>query len=381
MKTMNKLGRVLLTAVMIGTLVVTPVLAAPDIEGIRQQKEEAQNQVKSLQEELSGIISKIDTLEAELIETGEAYLKATDDLEEAELKEKEQYAKMKLRIKHMYEQGVGKDLESILEAKSFAEVLSKAEYIQNIHNSDRKMLGEYQETKKQIVKLKETIEKEMKKLEEQQKEYAAAKANLNNVIEAKKGEVANLEQELQAAIAQAEAERKAKEEAERKAREEAARKKAEQEREQAAASGGTSSSGGSSSNSGQKPSNSGSNGGSSSGNSGTNNQNAAAAIVNAAYSQLGVPYVWGGSRPGKGLDCSGLTQYCHRVAGISIPRYSGDQSAQGRSVSNPQPGDIFCQPGHVGIYIGGGKVIHAPEPGDVVKISNVWGNHWFVRYW
>lgn len=381
MKTMNKLGRVLLTAVIIGTLVVTPVLAAPDIEGIRQQKEEAQNQVKSLQEELSGIISKIDTLEAELIETGEAYLKATDDLEEAELKEKEQYAKMKLRIKHMYEQGVGKDLESILEAKSFAEVLSKAEYIQNIHNSDRKMLGEYQETKKQIVKLKETIEKEMKKLEEQQKEYAAAKANLNNVIEAKKGEVANLEQELQAAIAQAEAERKAKEEAERKAREEAARKKAEQEREQASASGGTSSSGGSSSNSGQKPSNSGSNGGSSSGNSGTNNQNAAAAIVNAAYSQLGVPYVWGGSRPGKGLDCSGLTQYCHRVAGISIPRYSGDQSAQGRSVSNPQPGDIFCQPGHVGIYIGGGKVIHAPEPGDVVKISNVWGNHWFVRYW
>lgn len=378
---MNKLGRVLLTAVIIGTLVVTPVLAAPDIEGIRQQKEEAQNQVKSLQEELSGIISKIDTLEAELIETGEAYLKATDDLEEAELKEKEQYAKMKLRIKHMYEQGVGKDLESILEAKSFAEVLSKAEYIQNIHNSDRKMLGEYQETKKQIVKLKETIEKEMKKLEEQQKEYAAAKANLNNVIEAKKGEVANLEQELQAAIAQAEAERKAKEEAERKAREEAARKKAEQEREQASASGGTSSSGRSSSNSGQKPSNSGSNGGSSSGNSGTNNQNAAAAIVNAAYSQLGVPYVWGGSRPGKGLDCSGLTQYCHRVAGISIPRYSGDQSAQGRSVSNPQPGDIFCQPGHVGIYIGGGKVIHAPEPGDVVKISNVWGNHWFVRYW
>ena len=378
---MNKLGRVLLTAVIIGTLVVTPVLAAPDIEGSRQQKEEAQNQVKSLQEELSGIISKIDTLEAELIETGEAYLKATDDLEEAELKEKEQYAKMKLRIKHMYEQGVGKDLESILEAKSFAEVLSKAEYIQNIHNSDRKMLGEYQETKKQLVKLKETIEKEMKQLEEQQKEYAAAKANLNNVIEAKKGEVANLEQELQAAIAQAEAERKAKEEAERKAREEAARKKAEQEREQASASGGTSSSGGSSSNSGQKPSNSGSNGGSSSGNSGTNNQNAAAAIVNAAYSQLGVPYVWGGSRPGKGLDCSGLTQYCHRVAGISIPRYSGDQSAQGRSVSNPQPGDIFCQPGHVGIYIGGGKVIHAPEPGDVVKISNVWGNHWFVRYW
>ena len=56
------------------------------------------------------------------------------------------------------------------------------------------------------------------------------------------------------------------------------------------------------------------------------------AIVAAAVSQLGVPYVWGGSVPGVGLDCSGLTQYCYAQAGISIPRYSEDQASSGRRV-------------------------------------------------
>ena len=54
------------------------------------------------------------------------------------------------------------------------------------------------------------------------------------------------------------------------------------------------------------------------------------AIVSAAYSQLGVPYVWGGTTPGVGLDCSGLTQYCYRQAGISIPRNTESQYAQGQ---------------------------------------------------
>lgn len=56
------------------------------------------------------------------------------------------------------------------------------------------------------------------------------------------------------------------------------------------------------------------------------------AIIAAAYSQLGVPYVWGGNTPGVGLDCSGLTQYCYRQAGIAIPRNSEDQAAFGRKV-------------------------------------------------
>ncbi len=96
------------------------------------------------------------------------------------------------------------------------------------------------------------------------------------------------------------------------------------------------------------------------------------AIVSAAYSQLGVPYVWGGTTPGVGLDCSGLTQYCYRQAGISIPRNTESQYAQGKklSLSEVQPGDILYRTGHVGIYIGGDRYIHAPHRGEVVKIAS-----------
>lgn len=96
------------------------------------------------------------------------------------------------------------------------------------------------------------------------------------------------------------------------------------------------------------------------------------AVVSAAYSQLGVPYVWGGTTPGVGLDCSGLTQYCYKQAGISIPRNTEEQYAQGSKIalSDAQPGDILYRMGHVGIYIGGDRYIHAPHRGEVVKIDS-----------
>ncbi len=96
------------------------------------------------------------------------------------------------------------------------------------------------------------------------------------------------------------------------------------------------------------------------------------AIIAAAYSQLGVPYVWGGTTPGVGLDCSGLTQYCYRQAGIMIPRNSEDQAAFGRKVpvSEATPGDILWRPGHVGIYIGEDRYIHEPHTGAVCTIAS-----------
>ena len=95
-------------------------------------------------------------------------------------------------------------------------------------------------------------------------------------------------------------------------------------------------------------------------------------IVAAAYSQLGVPYVWGGSTPGKGLDCSGLTQYCYRQAGIRISHYTEDQKSELRQIpiSQARPGDILYRHGHVAIYIGDDRYIHEPRTGDVCRIAS-----------
>jgi len=106
----------------------------------------------------------------------------------------------------------------------------------------------------------------------------------------------------------------------------------------------------------------------------------AAAALAAARSQLGVPYVWGGESPGSGFDCSGLTQWAWRQAGVDLPRTAAAQydAIAHVSLSDLQPGDlVFWGYGgisHVGMYVGGGDVINAPDTGDVVRIEAIWNN-------
>lgn len=107
----------------------------------------------------------------------------------------------------------------------------------------------------------------------------------------------------------------------------------------------------------------------------TANSSVRDALVNKAKSLLGIPYVWGGTNPSSGLDCSGLTSFCYSQIGINIGRTTYDQDATGRHISlnELKPGDLILEygKGHVAMYIGNGQQIEAPQPGESVKISPV----------
>lgn len=101
------------------------------------------------------------------------------------------------------------------------------------------------------------------------------------------------------------------------------------------------------------------------------------AIVNLAMKQLNKPYLWGATGPNS-FDCSGFVYYVYKNAmNMNLPRKSDAQGSTGKSIrkSELKPGDIVYwkyPQGHVGIYIGNNKVIHASQPGDYVKISTIW---------
>lgn len=95
-------------------------------------------------------------------------------------------------------------------------------------------------------------------------------------------------------------------------------------------------------------------------------------------------YVWGGTNltPGGGVDCSGFTMNVYAAFGISLPHYSGSQINYGQAVSYEQlqPGDLICFPGHVGIYIGGGMMVHAASAERGIVVDNVFYNKQPIGY-
>ena len=377
---MNKHGIRLITAVVTSSMIVTPVLAAPSVDDLKKEKAAKQNEVSSLQSQLTTLMGKVNTLESELIQTGEDITKAQSDLVVAQKKEKEQYAAMKKRIKYMYEAGNDSAFETLVTSDDFTDLLSKAEYVQNVHSYDRKQLQEYVETKQQISDLKDSLEKDQKELESKQVEYEKQGDNLNNLITSKSSEVANLDSEIQAA-----AEAAAREAAERAAREAAAsnhnaastsnRNNTTSNRNNTTSSSTATSNrnnttSSSSASVATKPSNS----SSSTTTSGTNANGGS--IVSRAYSQLGKPYEWSACGPNS-FDCSGFVSYC--LTG-SYTRLGTTLTFMGWTrVSNPQPGDVVTTATHCGIYIGNGQMIHAPHTGDVVKVGPVQSGMIYVR--
>ena len=403
---MNKHGIRLITAVVTSSMIVTPVLAAPSVDDLKKEKAAKQNEVSSLQSQLTTLMGKVNTLESELIQTGEDITKAQSDLVVAQKKEKEQYAAMKKRIKYMYEAGNDSAFETLVTSDDFTDLLSKAEYVQNVHSYDRKQLQEYVETKQQISDLKDSLEKDQKELESKQVEYEKQGDNLNNLITSKSAEVANLDSEIQAA-----AEAAAREAAERAAREAAAK---EAERQQAAASNhnaastsnrnnttsnrnNTTSSSTATSNRNNTTSSSSasvatkpSHSSSSTTTSGTNANGGS--IVSRAYSQLGKPYVWGAYGPNS-FDCSGFVSYVinHCGNGWNLGRQTAEglrNSCTFVSPGDAKPGDLiffqgtYSTPGasHVGIYVGNNMMIHCGKPVQYTSIASAYWQEHFMAF-
>lgn len=352
---MKKFSTKLLAAVVTSSLIVTPVMAAPSTESIEQEKAAAQSEAASLKSQLTEVVTQINQIEEDLTEKGEQIIQTTADLAEAEETEKQQYENMKLRIKYMYEQGNGSAVEALVTSEDFSDLVNKAEYVQNVHDYDREKLAEYVATKEQVAELKTSLEEEQKDLEEKEAQFTEKQESLNTMLSSKEAEIADLDEELQEIAA------------------EAARQQEEERRAQEEANRNNNSSNNNNNNGGNSSGGNKGNGGSSSGSSSSYVPGDA---VSRAKSALGKPYVWGAVGP-NAFDCSGLVGFC--LTGKYKRTYTSSSFAGLPEVSDPRPGDVCYRPGHVGLYVGNGQMIHAPHRGTVVQYASVPSDMIIVR--
>ena len=444
--------RCLLLMVLLGFVVnmAEPVYAAT-LQEIRQNKEEAQKEqdkakrelddvkddIDTIQEEAEALNEEIEELDAELvdlllsvsllesdIDNKEKDIEVTkSELELAENQVANQEKAMASRIKFMYEKGQETYFELLIESKSMAEAVNKAEYSEKLYSYDRLMLEKYQYARQEKENKEKQLSEELAELEEIKEDLNAQTEELNALLDEKRETAEDFSNQLSKAKKKAseyeskikaqsenirklnqeekdkiaEEERKKAEEAARKKAEEAARKKAEEEYANkndgfsSVVSGGSTlwSSGNgfvdSSSTEGTKKAT-----GSDSGDASANNEGTSGSasnsyppvtasgsgigtdIANYALQFVGNPYVAGGTSLTNGCDCSGFTQGVYSQFGIKIPRNSYAQSEGGAEVpyDQMQAGDIIYYGGHVAIYIGNNQIVHASTASTGIKVSN-----------
>ncbi len=347
-----------------------------DIDSLSGEKEDIDAQISALTSKIAEIMASISVMEEEIAETEVRIDKAQKDYDAAKAKEEAQYVAMKKRIQYLYEKGQDSYLRIFLEAKSWGDMLNKAEYVQQIYSYDRKMLEDYAATVQEVADLRDALEEEKSELEAAQYELEEERAVLQVSLDEQKELAADYEVQLaraqqEAAVYKAKikqqnaqiqqlaaAEDAKRKEEEAKRREEEERRKREQAGQQGNGSQGGSSGGSTGGGSKTVPPKIGSGSGSD--------------IATYACQFVGNPYVPGGTSLTNGADCSGFTQAVYKIYGYNLPRSSSSQRTAGREVSDDeaQPGDLICYAGHVAIYLGNGRIVHASSVRTGIKYGN-----------
>ena len=354
--------------------------------GQSRQKEQA------LEEELVRLLALKDILESDMEELKTQIQEADRDYRQAEEKRQRQYDILKKRIQFLYEEGDITYLDILLKAKNIGDVVSQTEYFRQLYEYDQEIIQRYEKLKQEAARKKELLEEKQSQLEVMEEENESQQKELEGFIEARKTESSSFALELeeaQARAAQAAGEviRKTEEIRILRARQEEERIRQEKERirqEQESAGQESGAAGREPGGAGREPGGA----GQESGSAGTAQDSAGTAggrsvksiggtefgrnVADYALQFVGNPYVYGGTSLTGGTDCSGYTQSVYRHFGVSIPRTSGEQAGFGREIpyEEMEPGDLVCYSGHVAMYIGGGRIVHASSRKEGIKVSN-----------
>lgn len=363
------------------------------IEAIEKQQSALRSEINEKDAELVNLLVNIGILEEELNAKNEQLAQVTEELAQAQQKSADQYEAMKKRIQFMYERGDTAMIETLLGSADMSDFLNRVEYVSDVYEYDRNLLTQYQITVQQVADLKVNVETEKAELEAMQEEYAAQQTSLETILAQKREQMGSYDNQLATAQAAANefkqtiaAQNQIIKEEERKQREAAqaaeAAAKAKAAKNNSSNSGGSNSSAntGSTNNSGST-STAGNTGSSSADNSsgsggganpGYSTNVSGSSVVSYACQFVGNPYVWGGTSLTEGADCSGFVMSVFAHFGISLPHSSAALQGCGKEVSyaNAKPGDLICYSGHVGIYMGGGMIVHAQSTAVGITTSS-----------
>ncbi len=367
MRYRTKIITALVLSIAIVSVVVEPV-SATTISDLENQIQQNQDELDKLYDQIDDMESAQEVLEEEIADINAEMINLMTsiglledniaqkevDIAAAEIEyqnaletEQKQYAEMLIRIQFMYEQGDSNLLSMILGADSFSDMINKADYIEQLYSYDRQQLKVYQETTVKVDEMKTNLELEKAQLLTEKASLAQQELELDTILAKKKAEVANYEAMLKDAQKEA-----------KKFKDKIKQEQKELEKLQA----------------GNTPANNGNyvvTGFDTSIIDGAAGSDLGKNIAKYGCQFIGNPYVYGGTSLTNGADCSGFTYRIYADFGYSIPRTSTAQRSCGTGVSyeNAQPGDLICYDGHVGLYVGGGYIVHASTEKTGIKVS------------